>query len=537
MTAGPLTPSRLEATSGPGGFGHLLHAEWTKFRTVRGWVIAVIVAVLLSLLLALFNASHSHVAPCTASPNGPACHYALPTGPGGEMVIDTFYFVHRPLAGDGSMTVQVSALTEVAESSQTRQGRPVTTTPTVVPWAKAGLIITAGPGQGSAYAAVMVTGRHGPRMQWNYTGDAPAPGPGAGEAGGASAPSPRWLRLARAGDVITGYDSADGTNWTKAGTVTLPGLAATVQAGMFVTSPSQPAATSSGVTSTSSAGGGATDATAAFDRVGLRGGWPGGSWTGTSVSGGPDSPYTAGHEAGYRQADGAFTVTGSGDIAPDVTHGVPVDALLVGLFIALAAVLVVGVQFMTAEYRRGLIRVTLAASPRRGRVLAAKAIVLGAVTFAAGLAGSGGAVLIGIPLLRASGNPVYPASMVTEARVITGTAALAAVFAVFALSVGAIVRHGAGAVTAAITGVILPYLLTAGIPVLPAGAADWVLRVSPAAGFAIRQIIQAYPQVAASYTPFNDYFPLPPWAGFAVTCAWAVLALALAACLLNRRDA
>jgi ABC-type transport system involved in multi-copper enzyme maturation permease subunit len=271
--------------------------------------------------------------------------------------------------------------------------------------------------------------------------------------------------------------------------------------------------------------------------VGLRGGWPGGSWTGTFVNDGPDSPYTTGHEAGYRQAGGAFTVTGSGDMAPDVTDGVPIDALLAGLFIALVAVLVVGAQFMTAEYRRGLIRVTLAASPRRGRVLAAKAIVLGAVTFAAGLAGSAGAVVLGIPLLRASGNPVYPASTLTDVRVIAGTAALVAVFAVFALSVGAIARHGAGTVTVVITAVIVPYLLTAGIAVLPAGAADWVLRVTPAAGFAIRQIIPAYPQVAGSYTPFNGYFPLAPWAGLAVAGAWAALALALAACYLRRRDA
>ncbi len=29
------------------GFGELLHAEWTKFRTVRGWVVGMIVAGLL----------------------------------------------------------------------------------------------------------------------------------------------------------------------------------------------------------------------------------------------------------------------------------------------------------------------------------------------------------------------------------------------------------------------------------------------------------------------------------------------------------
>jgi len=146
-------------------------------------------------------------------------------------------------------------------------------------------------------------------------------------------------------------------------------------------------------------------------------------------------------------------------------------------------------------------------------------------------------LLAGIPLLRGSGNFVYPATALTEVRVIVGTAALVAVFAVFAVALGAIVRHGAGTVAAVLVAVILPYLLTAGIAVLPAGAADWVLRVTPAAGFAIRQVIPAYPQIAASYTPSSDYFPLAPWAGFGVTCAWAALALALAAYLLHRRDA
>jgi len=198
---------------------------------------------------------------------------------------------------------------------------------------------------------------------------------------------------------------------------------------------------------------------------------------------------------------------------------------------------VVGALFMTAEYRRGLIRVTLAASPQRGRVLAAKAVVLGAVSFAAGLAGSAGAILLGIPLLRANGNPIYPASTLTEVRVIAGTAALVAIFAVFALGLGAILRHGAATVTVVITAVILPYLLAAAFPVLPVGAADWLLRVTPAAGFAIKQAIPAYPQVDGSYTPFQDYFPLTPWAGLAVTCAWAALTLAVAAFLLHRRDA
>lgn len=525
-----VTPSRPTARTGRANFARLLRAEWTKFRTVRGWVISVIVAMLLTMLLGLFISHGDHNAPCSTGPDSPCTYAALPTGPGGESVTDTYYFVHRSLTSGGSITAEVTSLTEVTESSQTLQGQPTSTQPTTVPWSKAGLIITAGPDQGAAYAAVMVTGSHGTRMQWNYTGDTP------GLAGSVSATSPRWLRLTRSGDVITGYDSANGTSWVKIGSVTLPGLASTVQAGMFTTSPGYTKQTSEQVTSASGTAA-PTDATATFDRVGLNGNWPGNSWTGTSETVRGISPYVAGHEAGYHQAGGTFTVSGSGDIAPDVTDGTPIDSLLAGLFLALIAVLVVGAQFMTAEYRRGLIRATLAASPRRGRVLAAKAIVLGGVSFVAALIAAAAVLLAGIPLLRGSGNAVYPATTLTEVRVIVGTAALVAVFAIFAVALGAILRHGAGTVAAVLVAVILPYLLTAGIEVLPAGAADWVLRVTPAAGFAIRQVIPVYPQVDASYTPANDYFPLAPWVGFAVTCVWAVAALALATYLLNRRDA
>ena len=141
--------------------------------------------------------------------------------------------------------------------------------------------------------------------------------------------------------------------------------------------------------------------------------------------------------AGFRQAGGTLTVTGSGDIAPDVPAaagggGTPIERTLLGAFGGLIAVIVVATMFMTAEYRRGLIRVTLAASPRRGRVLAAKAVVIGAVTFVAGLAGAAAAVPLGERLLRANGNYILPVSALTEVRVVAGTAALLAVAAVLA---------------------------------------------------------------------------------------------------------
>jgi hypothetical protein len=80
---------------------------------------------------------------------------SVPTGPGGEPVTDSFYFVHRPLTGNGSMTVSVSALNSSIPTT------PTDLRPGSVPWAKAGLIIKDRTRQGSTYAAIMVTGGHG----------------------------------------------------------------------------------------------------------------------------------------------------------------------------------------------------------------------------------------------------------------------------------------------------------------------------------------------------------------------------------------
>jgi ABC-type transport system involved in multi-copper enzyme maturation permease subunit len=193
-------------------------------------------------------------------------------------------------------------------------------------------------------------------------------------------------------------------------------------------------------------------------------------------------------------------------------------------------------MFMTAEYRRGLIRTTLAATPRRGQVLAAKALVIGSAAFAAGLVAAVIAVTAGVRLSRDSGSYLLPVPWLTEVRVVAGTAALLAVAAVLALAIGTLLRRGVAAITVVIAGLVLPYIL-ATASVLPSGAAEWLLRVTPAAAFAIQQSVPQYSQVTAAYPPVAGYYPLAPWAGFSVLCAFTVLALALAARRLHRRDA
>ncbi|POM24257.1 ABC-2 family transporter protein [Actinomadura rubteroloni] len=483
-------------------FARLLHAEWTKFRTVRGWVAAVLIAFFATVLVGLLGTGG------TKLPHGPVP--PLPTGPGGEAVSDAFFFVHRTLSGDGSLTVRLASLTGADGAG-------------AMPWAKGGILVKAGTRPGSSYAAVLLTGAHGTRMQHDFTHDR-AGRPGSG---------PRWLRLVRTGALVTGSESADGVRWTTIGTARV--RSGVVETGMFATSPASFRTSGRSVTENPAV------ATAVFDHVDARGAF-GGAWRDEQLGGDPYGPgMRAEMRPGLRTAGGTFTLTGAGDIAPLVGgpalgNAFPVEAFLVGAFAGLIALAVLGATAMTAEYRRGMIRTTLAASPHPGRVLAAKAVVLGAVAFTVGTAAALVAVRVGEHRVRADGYAIFTVPALTEVRAVAGTGLLLAAAAILALGAGTVLRRGAVAVTGIVVLIVIPYILAMSA-VLPSGAANWVLRVSPAAGFAVQQTLPRYGHVWSNYTPAAGYYPLAPWVGFAVLCGWAALAFGSAVILLRRRDA
>jgi len=215
---------------------------------------------------------------------------------------------------------------------------------------------------------------------------------------------------------------------------------------------------------------------------------------------------------------------------------VTIEQSLVGAFLGLIVIVVVAAMFFSTEYRRGLIRTTLAATPRRGAVLAAKVVVIGAVAFVTGVVAAVVSIAVGVPKEENQGQVVLTAPVLTEVRVIVGTAAMLALAAVFAVALGAILRRSAAAITIAVVIVVMPFLLTA-LNVVPAGVGDWLLRLTPAAGLAIEQSIPRYSQVTSVTSPVQGYYPLSPYAGFAVLCLWTAAALALALVMLRRRDA
>lgn len=517
---GTLTP-RPPATrrAERGGFLRTVHAEWTKFRTVRGWVLAMAGALLVTIVVGLLGTA----APAPGGHGADSASY--PKGPGGEAVNDSFYFVHKTLTGDGTLTVPLRSLTGVADTGtgKTVQGAQ--------PWAKAGIIVKESLTQGSPYAAVMATGGHGVRMQYDYTHDT------AGPSGKVTQESPRWLRLVRSGDVLTGSSSTDGSHWTEVGRAKLPGLARTVRAGLFATSPQAKQDTAAGT------GFSPAVATGTFGRPALTGDWSRRAWSGTQVGGdaGTSGSYTNTTRGGStRTDDGGLTVTGAGDIAPVVGGpvmgvGFSVENFLVGTFAGLIVVIAVGTVFITGEYRRGLLRTTVAATPLRVRVLGAKALVAGGVAFAIGLTAAAITLPLGERSARGRGFHVFPVTSATETRVMVGTGLLCAAAAVLALGVGALLRRSGTAVALVIASIVLPFLLaTSGI--LPPGVSEWLLRLTPAAGFAIQQTLPQYAHVLSVYEPSTGYYPLAPWAGLAVLCGYAALAFALAAVRLRGRD-
>jgi hypothetical protein len=547
MSTSTITPYRSAQRPGRDDFPHLLRSEWTKFRSVRGWWIAMIAAALLTALAVAALASVAN------GKQNPGAHPIVAIGPGGVAVTDSFYFARQPLDGNGSITARVTSLTGSVQPGQVPPGEIPLQGPQ--PWAKAGIIIKASTTPGSAYAAVMATPGHGVRMQWNYTHDT------AGLPGAVSSAAPRWLRLTRSGNTITGYDSADGAHWTTIGTVTLAGFPSDVQAGMFIASPQYVAGGQQFANNDWAPLD--TQGTAVFDHVSLTGTGPSGTWTaghigfetgpgqsGVTNFGAPGTTQRCSPQGckgtpapspdRFTRAGGKYTLYGhGGDIAPYVPITDPVGTVLKATAVGVLAVIALGALFITAEYRRGLIRTTFAASPRRGRVLAAKAIVIGAVTFVAGLVGTAIALPIAERKLHSGGwvSSVYPVWSLTSGhglQIVVGTAGLLAVAAILALSAGAVLRRSAGAITVVVGLMIVPVILGA---ILPQGPADWVLRLTPASAFGLQEGTPQYSQVMHACMPYNGCFPLAPWTGFAVACVWAAAALAIAILVLRRRDA
>ncbi len=196
---------------------------------------------------------------------------------------------------------------------------------------------------------------------------------------------------------------------------------------------------------------------------------------------------------------------------------------LAGLYVGQLVIAALGALTITSEYSTGMIRTSLAVQPRRGVVFAAKAVVFAVVTLITGLITSFGSFFVGQAILSSHhlsatlGEP-------NVLRAVIGGALFLTACGMLAYGLGAILRHTAAAISAAIG---LLFVLTVLVQFLPRSWQDSVDKWMPAL---------AGSQVwATKVTPGAHQFPA--WGGFAVLAGWAAVAIVAGLVLFRTRDA
>jgi len=192
-----------------------------------------------------------------------------------------------------------------------------------------------------------------------------------------------------------------------------------------------------------------------------------------------------------------------------------------GFFLSQLAICVLGVMVVASEYSTGMIRASLLAVPKRWPMLAAKALVFGVFILVLGVLVSFGSFFIGAPIL----HDKAPVSIGDPGvfRAVVGGGLYLAMLGLFALAVGAILRHTAAGITGVIGFVLV---LSPLAQLLPGSLGDHIHAYLPT---------EAGHLIAQAHQGPNDL--LTPWQGYGVFGLWTALLLAIAVVLLERRDA
>ena len=185
------------------------------------------------------------------------------------------------------------------------------------------------------------------------------------------------------------------------------------------------------------------------------------------------------------------------------------------------AICVLGVLVMTGEYSTGTIRASVLAVPARTPMLAAKAIVFAVLVFVVAEIAAVPSFFLGSAILhsRVSVSLTDPGVF----RAIIGVGLYIAMLGVFAIAIGTLVRHTAGAITG-IIGFVL--VLSPLALLLPGTVGAHIHAYLPTvAGQQIATTVQAPDQL------------LGPWQGFGVFSLWTIALMLVANFALTHRDA
>jgi ABC-2 type transport system permease protein len=200
----------------------------------------------------------------------------------------------------------------------------------------------------------------------------------------------------------------------------------------------------------------------------------------------------------------------------------PGSFITFGMTFAQITAIVLGTLAVTSEYGTGMIRATLAATPRRGPVLAAKALVLSGTLFVAGTVTAFAGYFAGNWFLDREGIGLA----LTDDGVLRsmfGSGLYLAGLGLLAAAVGILVRHTAAALS---TVLALVFVVGNMAFLLPGAWGEWTAKLLPGnAGSPIAAPVSFNPELMA------------PWPGFAVFAAEVLALLTVAWVVFSRRDA
>jgi ABC-2 type transport system permease protein len=195
----------------------------------------------------------------------------------------------------------------------------------------------------------------------------------------------------------------------------------------------------------------------------------------------------------------------------------------VSVYLGQLTLSVLGVLVITTEYSTGVIRASLLAVPKRLPMLAAKVVVFAILIAILAEMVAFGSFFVGSAILHSRVSVSLSDSGVLRATI--GAGLYLTVFGLFAMGIGTLIRHSAGAISTAI-GVAFLLPILAGL--LP-DTSFW------------NHLVSYLPEQAGSLVYLvhetSSQITLSAWEGFGVLCIWAALVLGIGGYLLQRRDA
>ena len=210
------------------------------------------------------------------------------------------------------------------------------------------------------------------------------------------------------------------------------------------------------------------------------------------------------------------------DIASGAAGESPGSFVTWGMMIAQITAIVLGTLVVTSEYGTGMIRATLAATPRRGSVLAAKAIVLSGTLFVVGTVTAFAGYFAGNWFLDREGVGLA-LSDEGVLRSMFGSGLYMAGLGLFAAAVGFLIRHTAAALSAVLA---LVFVVGNMAWLLPGTWGEAIAKGMPGnAGSGVATPVSFNPEL------------LDPWVGFGVFAAEVALLTLIAWATFRRRDA